>query len=65
MVKSFTKTQKLIRLELTEKEARWLKDLTQNYLGGGEYPFSEKPEARKIREDIFTSLNKSLKNKKE
>lgn len=60
MAKANSKTKKVVYLTLTEKEAKWLKELTQNYLGGSEYPFTEPPDEKKIREDIFKTLKKEL-----
>lgn len=54
------KKKKIITLNLTENEAKWLKDLTQNYLGHSKK--NEHPENKKIRESIFTCLKQGLEN---
>jgi hypothetical protein len=54
------KKKKVITLNLNEKEAEWLKGLTQNYLGQSKK--HEHPENKKIRESIFTCLKKGLEN---
>ena len=43
---------KTITLTLNEKEARFLKELVQNYMGDGEEPESE----RCMRRDIFNAI---------
>lgn len=52
------KTKKVIYLTLTEEEANWLMGLTQN-----QFESSEDKKSKKIREGIFLSLHKILKDK--
>lgn len=46
-----------VELSLTDREARYLKDVLQNYLGQGKEP----PEDQKVREGIFSVLHTLFK----
>ena len=47
-----------ITLTLNEREGEWLKELTQNFLGGD---FNDEPEAdRRMRTDLFNALADAL-----
>lgn len=53
MAKGTARISKQVTLELSDAEGRYLKDLTQNYLGQGEEP----PTERQLREALFTVLH--------
>ena len=46
-----------VRLELTEKEARWLKAYIQSYFGKAS---EEDPKSYEIRHSLFDGLTKAL-----
>ncbi len=49
------KIEREIILKITEKEAKWLKNLAQNYLGGD--PNDEKEEDKAIRKRFWDNLS--------
>lgn len=57
MAKCNVKVEKTVHLTLDEGEARYLLELTQNYLGGAIE--DEHEEARSMRERIFRSIDEA------
>ena len=53
MESKVSKSVKVV-LVLNEKEAKWLRDLTQNFIGPGSI---EEAEDRKIRQDFFKAVD--------
>ena len=58
-----TRTAKItIHLTLSEREAKFLRDFTQNCLDGD--PAAESMEVREARESIFNAIDTGLKKRK-
>jgi hypothetical protein len=53
-------TTPIFNMVLTEAEAKYLYDLTQNYLG--DHPNDETDEVYTLRSDLWLSLNEALSN---
>lgn len=53
-----------VELQMDEKEARWLMNLMQNPLSHSQQPGMDREpiEHRKIREDLFETIRKLLRN---
>lgn len=54
-----TTTKKIITLDISEEETRYLRDLLQNYFGD---PNDEPSSEKQIRCDLFHEMKKALAN---
>ena len=58
-MKASSKQKIVVTLELTEVEARWLRDVMENPLGG-EPPKEEDPDQQYLRVGLFNELVEAL-----
>lgn len=58
-MKAGSKQEVVVTLELTEAEARWLRDVMANPLGG-EDPRAEDPDQQYLRVGLFNVLAEAL-----